>query len=135
MAASSSSSFDRTLANIGKCDGFSNFREWEPKMRLAIGRHKPKLLLILDGKRRPTGAANAEAAAGWTEHNNQLFSILFFMTSESANVTVKTYMSKDVGGMGDGAAASSAIIENEILHLQRHRSRSTSSRINTVIIN
>ena len=59
MAESSSSSFDRTLANIGKCDGFSNFREWEPKMRLAIGLQKPKLLPILDGKRRPIGAANA----------------------------------------------------------------------------
>ena len=105
MVESSSSSFDRTLANIGKYDGFSNFCEWEPKMRLAIGLHKPKLLPILDGKRRPTGAANAEAAAEWTEHNNQLFSILFFMTSESANVTVKTYMSKDVGGMDDGAVA------------------------------
>ena len=92
-------------------------------------------MCIRDSKRRPTGAANAEAAAEWTEHNNQLFSILFFMTSESTNVTVKTYMSKDVGGMGDGAAASSASIENEILHLQRHRSRSTSSRINIVIIN
>ena len=101
MAESSSSSFDSTLANMGKCDGFYNFREWEPKIRLAIGLHKPKLLPILDGKRRPTGAANAEAAAEWTEHNNQLFSILFFMTSESANVTAKTYMSKDVGGMGE----------------------------------
>ena len=111
MAESSSSSFDRTLANIGKCDGFSNFREWEPKIRQAIGLHKPKLLPILDGKRRPTGAANAEAAAEWTEHNNQLFSIPFFMTSESANVTVKTYMSKDVGGMGDGAVAWKAIKE------------------------
>ena len=100
MAESSSSSFDRTLANIGKCDGFSNFRESEPKMP-AIGLHKPKLLPMLDGKRRPTGAANAEAAADWTEYSNQLFSILFLMTSESANVTVKTYMSKDVGGMGD----------------------------------
>ena len=59
MAESSSSSFDRTLANIGKCDGFSSFREWEPKMRLAIGLQKPKLLPILDGKRRPIGAANA----------------------------------------------------------------------------
>ena len=80
MAESSSSLFDRTLANIGKCDGFSNFREWEPKMCPAIGLHKPKLLPILDGKRRLTGAANAEAASEWTEHNNQLFSILFFLS-------------------------------------------------------
>ena len=78
MAESSSSLFDRTLANIGKCDGFSNFRESEPKMP-AIGLHKPKLLPMLDGKRRPTGAANAEAAADWTEYSNQLFSILFLI--------------------------------------------------------
>ena len=109
IAESSSSSFDRTLASIGKCDGYSNYREWGPKMRLAIGLHKPKMLPVLDGKRRPTGATNADAAAEWTEQNNQLFSILFFMMSGSANVTVKTHMSKDVGGMGDGVAAWNAL--------------------------
>lgn len=108
MAESSSSAFDRTLETIGKCEGYSNFREWEPKIRMAIGGYKPKMLAVLDGQRRPAGAANAEA---WTETNNQLFSVLFFMTAGSAHITVKTFMSKTAGGMGNGISAWKALKE------------------------
>ena len=109
MTDSSSSAFDRTLASIGKCDGDGNYREWWPKIRQAIGLYRPNMLLVLDGEPCPTDIAEAVQAAEWRSTNNKLFSVLYFSTTGSANITVKAHMATTPGDLGDGVAAWKAL--------------------------
>ncbi|CAB1104785.1 unnamed protein product [Ectocarpus sp. CCAP 1310/34] len=88
MAESSSSGLHRMLDSIGKCAGHSGFREWKIKLRQAIILHAPELLPVLNGNARPSAtAAIAEDVAAWDKANGRLFSLLFFVTSGSTQLT------------------------------------------------
>ena len=88
MAASSA--FHRTLKSISKFKG-ENYREWRDKLREAIALYSDDMVDLLDGTPCPpaTGAnANAAGATAWT---SKLYSILFFATEGSVNITVKQF--------------------------------------------
>ncbi|CAB1110628.1 unnamed protein product [Ectocarpus sp. CCAP 1310/34] len=100
------------LDSIGKCAGHSGFREWKIKLRHAIILHAPELLPVLNGNARPSAtAANAEDVAAWDKANGRLFSLLFVVTSESAQLTVRTHEGAADSDMGDGTAAWRALNE------------------------
>ena len=91
MAASSA--FHRTLESIFKFKG-ENYREWRDKLREAIALYSHDMVDLLDGTPCPpaTGAnANAAGATAWTMLNRKRYSILFFATEGSANITVKKF--------------------------------------------
>ena len=104
MAESSSSALNRTLDNIGTCKGPRNNREWGRKIRQAFGLYAPDLLNVLDGEPCPAATDTTKVAA-WEKANNNIYSILFFMTEGSANITVRAYESTGQGCSGDGVAA------------------------------
>ena len=91
MADSSSTAFHRALNNIGKSKGAANFREWGGGMRQAMGLHELEMLHVLDGAPCPEPAHEREA---WKNANNNLFSVLFFMTEGSAHISVRAHESK-----------------------------------------
>ncbi|CAM9408630.1 unnamed protein product, partial [Ascophyllum nodosum] len=94
MAASSA--FHRTLESISKFKG-ENYREWRDTLREAIALYSDDMVDILDGTPCPpaTGAnANAAGATAWTILNSKLYSILFFATEGSANITVKQFQAR-----------------------------------------
>ena len=91
MAASSA--FHGTLESISKFKG-ENYREWREKLREAIALYSDDMVDLLDGTPCPpaTGAsANAAGATAWTMLNSKPYSILFFATEGSANITVKQF--------------------------------------------
>ena len=103
MAESSSSGLTRMLDSIGKHSGF---REWKINLSQAINFHSPELLTVLEGGERPTATeANAEAVAAWDKANGRLYSLLFFTTSGSAKLTVRTKEGTETNSKGDGRAA------------------------------
>ena len=108
MADSSSTDFHRALHNIGNCKGAADFREWGGGMHQAMGFHALEMLQVLDGTPCP-GPANEREA--WKKANNNLFSVLFFMTEGSADITVRAHESKEMGCVGNGAAAWNALKE------------------------
>ena len=98
------------LDSIGKCSGHSGFREWKINLSQAINFHAPELLTVLEGGERPTAtAANAEAVAAWDKANGRLYSLLFFATSGSAKLTVRTKEGTETNSRGDGRAAWKAL--------------------------
>ena len=78
-------------------------------MRQSIILFAPELLSVLDGEARPSGpASNAAAVAAlvaWEKANGRLYSLLYFATSGSAQLTVRAHERQGDGAMGDGAAA------------------------------
>ena len=94
MAASSA--FHRTLESIFKFKS-ENYRERRDKLREAIALYPDDMVNLLDGTPCPpaTGAnANATGATAWTMLNSKLYSILFFATEGSANITVKQFQAR-----------------------------------------
>ena len=74
-----------------------NYREWRDKLREAIALYSDDMVYLLDGTPCPpaTGAnANATGATAWTILNSKLYSILFFATDGSANITVKQFQAR-----------------------------------------
>ena len=66
----------------------------------------------LDGDARPSGhASTADAVAVWEKANGRLYSLLFFATSGSAQLTVRAHEGRGTRPMGDGAAAWNALNE------------------------
>ena len=104
MAESSSSALNRTLDTIGKCKGPANYREWGRKVRQAFGLYAREMLKVLDGAPRPE-ETDADGVAAWETANNNIYSILFFLTEGSANITVRAHESTEQGCLGDGVAA------------------------------
>ena len=90
MADSSSAAFHRALDDIGKCKGAADFHEWGGNMRQAMGLHALERLDVLDVARCPE-PANERGA--WKKANNNLLSVLFFMTEGSAHITVPAHES------------------------------------------
>ena len=62
------------------------------------------MLKVLDGAPRPE-ETDAEGVAAWDKANNNIYSILFFLTEGSANSTVRAHESTERGCLGDGVAA------------------------------
>ena len=87
MGESSSSALNRTWDTFGKCKGPANYREWGRKVRQAFGLYARDKLKVLDGASRP-GETDADGEAAWETANNNIYSILFFLTEGSANITV-----------------------------------------------
>ena len=77
-------------------------------MRQSMGIDALEMLHVLDGALCPEPANEREA---WKNTNNNLFSVLFFMTEGSAHITVRAHESKELGCVGDGAAAWNALKE------------------------
>ncbi|MEP5174638.1 hypothetical protein [Marinobacter alexandrii] len=78
-----------------------------------MGLHSQEPLKILDGETCPegVGVVDITATCNWKSRNNQLYSLLYFSTVESANITTKPSQGKSGGEMGDGAAAWAALKE------------------------
>ena len=110
MAESSSSALNQTLDTIGKCKGAEYFREWATKLRQALGLYAPDMLRVLDGEPCPA-ATDVIRVVAWKKANNDVYSILFFMTAGSANITVRAHESTERGCSGNGAEAWTALKE------------------------
>ena len=104
MAESSSSALNRTLDTIGKCKVPANYREWGRTVCQAFGLYAREMLKVFDGAPRP-GETNANGVAALETANNKIYSILFFLTEGSANITVRAHESTEQGCLGDGVAA------------------------------
>ena len=86
------------------------FLDFKSNLRNALGDYKKTLRRLLDGvmKRPETPREGANSDGEMTVHNSnkdELCSVLFFVTTGSAQTTVK--LVEDVGeeGLGDGMAA------------------------------
>lgn len=110
------------LDNVGKFSGVGNFREWNSNLRQGIILYVPELLPILDGDARPSGPSSTPAAtAAWDKANGRMYSLLFFTTSGSAQLTVRAHEGGGTSRMGDGAAAWKALNERFDAHNQEAR--------------
>ena len=90
------SAFQRTLEYISKFKS-ENYREWRDELREAMALYSDDMVDLLYGTPCPpaTGAnANAAGATSWTMLNSKLYSILFFATEGSANITVKQFQAR-----------------------------------------
>ena len=91
MAASSA--FHRTLESISNFKG-ENYRKWRDRLREAIALYSDDMVDLLDDTPCPPATgdnANAAGATAWTMLNSKLYSILFFVTEGSVNITVKQF--------------------------------------------
>ena len=104
MAESTPPALNRTLDTIGKCTGPTNYRVWGRKVRQAFGLYALDMLMVLDGTPCPeeTGIDGVNA---WKKANNNFYSILYFHTDGSANITLRAYKGSEVGCSGDDFAA------------------------------
>ena len=94
------------MDSIGKCEGYKSFHQWRTRIREAIILYSPELLPVFDGDARPSGhASTADAEAVWEKANGRLYSLLFFATSGSAQLTVRAHDGRGTRPMGDGASA------------------------------
>ena len=59
---------------------------------------------VLDGSPRPE-ETDAGGVAAWETANNYIYSILFFWTEGSANITVRAHASTEQGCLGGEVAA------------------------------
>ena len=108
MADSPSTAFRRAVDNIGKCKWATDFRELGGEMRQSMGIHALEMLHVLDGALCPEPANEREA---WKKTNNNLSSVLFFMTEGSAHITARAHENKELGCVGDGVAACNTLKE------------------------
>ena len=70
----------------------------------------------------PSGpASTADAVAVWEKANGRLYSLLFFATSGSAQLTVRAHEGRETHPMRDGAAAWNAL--NERFDAQHREAR------------
>ena len=104
MADSTSPALNRTLDTIGKCTGPTNYREWGRKVRQAFGLYALDMLKVLDGT-PCLEETDVDGINAWMKANNNIYSILYFHTEGSANITVRAHEHTKVGCFGDGVAA------------------------------
>ena len=94
------------MDSIGKCEGYKFFHQWRTRIREATILYSPELLPVLDGDARPSGPASTEDAVAVREKaNGRLYSLLFFATSGSAQLTDRAHDGRGTRPMGDGASA------------------------------
>ena len=92
MADSTSPALNRTLDTIGKCTGLTNYREWGIKVREAFGVYALDVLKVLNGTPRPE-ETDVYGVNAWKKADNNIYSILYFHTEGSANITCLLYTS------------------------------------------
>ena len=110
MADSTSPSLNRTLDNIGKWTGPTDYREWGRKVRQSFGLYALDMLKVLDRRPGPE-ETDVDGLNAWKKANNNSYSILYFHTEGSANITVRAHESTEVDCLGDGVAAWKALNE------------------------
>ena len=89
------------LDAVGDISGQQGFLVWNTKLRSAVNLFAPDHKLVVAGA---GSSAEPEPDEGdrdkWDQANSRLFSLLFFVTSGSANATVLTHEKS-----ADGTAA------------------------------
>ena len=98
------------LDTIGKCTGPTNYREWGRNVRHAFGLYALDMLKVVDGTPCPE-ETDVDGVDARDKANNNIYSILYFHTNCSANMTVRADESTEVGCLGDGVAAWKALTE------------------------
>ena len=89
------------MDSVGKCEGYESFRQWRTRIREAIILYSPELLPVLDGDARPSRhASTADVVTVWEKSNGRLYSLLFFATSGSAQLTVRAHEGRGTRPMG-----------------------------------
>ncbi|CAN0436056.1 unnamed protein product, partial [Ectocarpus sp. 13 AM-2016] len=102
--------------------GGKGFREWRSKVRMAISYHNKGIFDVLNGEECSQDTSNPAAIENWNSDNWDLFSILFFATTGSANTVVRHYEGKKQGeGLVDGAAAWLTLAEKYDSHTKETR--------------
>ena len=96
MADSTSPALNRTLDTIGKCTGPTNYREWGRKVRQAFGMYALNVLKVLGGTPCPD-ETDVDGVNAWKKDKKNIYSILYFHTEGSANITVRAHESTEVG--------------------------------------
>ena len=77
-------------------------------MRQAFGRYALDMLKVLNRTPCPE-ETYVDGANAWKKANNNIYSILYFRTEGSANITVRAHASTEVGSLGHGVAAWKAL--------------------------
>ena len=81
-------------------------------MLMGISYHNKRLFGVLNGNPCPEVETNATAIEQWNSYSCDLFSILLFATTGSANILVRQFESKRQGeGLGDEITAWLAVAE------------------------
>ena len=78
-------------------------------MRQALSLYALDMLKVLDGTTCPE-ETDVEGVNAWNANKN-IYSIPYFHTEDSANITVRAHESTEVGCLGDGVAAWKALKE------------------------
>ena len=73
-------------------------------MRQAFGLYALDMLKVLDGTPCPE-ETDVDGVDARDKANNNIYSILYFHTESSANITVRAHENTEVGCLGDGVAA------------------------------
>ena len=110
MADSTSPALNRTLDTIRKCTGLTNYPEWGRKVRQAFGLHALDMLKVLDGT-PCLEETDVDGVNAWKEANNNIYSIPYFHTECSTNITFRAHESTEVGCLGGSGAAWRALKE------------------------
>ena len=80
------------LDAVGDISGQQGFLVWKTKPRSAVNLFTPDHKLVVAGAGSSAEPEPDEGdRAKWDQANSRLFSLLFFVTSGSANVTVLTH--------------------------------------------
>ena len=79
-------------------------------MRQAFGLYVLDMLKVLDGAPCPE-ETDVDGVNAWKKADNNIYSILYFHTEGSANITVRAHESTDVGCLGDVVALWKALKE------------------------
>ena len=91
MAESSSSGLNRALEAIEKCDRQANYREWSDNIPQESSPCAPELLTVLEATCPADTRLITYAVDTWRTANKRLGSVLYFATTGSAHITVKTH--------------------------------------------
>ena len=112
----------------------ASFREYQDKLRVILSLHHNAAAIFLQRRQRPAltiigddpSSLDTAASLSWNRINNDLFSILFITTENSANNTVRCFMGKtQEDGVGNGQEAWAALRERMTATQKRHAGSST----------
>ena len=98
------------VKQVSKSDGrnVNDFLEWSSKLRVSLSLYSKSIFEIVQGSQRPSGLDNDQVTAreGWDDANHNLFSILYFTTSDPASSVVRRFGGKTrQDGIGYGQDA------------------------------
>ena len=104
------------VKQVSKFDGKNadDFPEWSSKLCVSLSLYSKLIFEIVQGSQRPSGLDNDQVTAreGWDDANHNLFSILYFTTSDPAFSVVRRFEGKTrQDGVGHGQDAWAALLE------------------------